>query len=132
MHHNHQTFSEVLQRSGMRLTPQKQAIYTALKESVSHPTAEELYAKVKVHFPSMALATVYDNVKKFQKLGLCTEMFDHQGTARFDANMHAHHHLLDSKTGEIHDVYVPDAGNIPLPNGLKADAIKEIRITYIT
>ena len=129
---NHAPFRETLQQSGMRLTPQKQAIYAALMESVYHPSAEELYDKVKVQFPNMSLATVYDNVKKFLKLGLCTEIYDQNGVARFDGNMHAHHHVINSQTGEIHDVYVPNAQHIPLPSGIDPNAIKEIRITYIT
>lgn len=125
-------FVETMQAEGMRLTPQKRAIYELLASSTSHPTAEELYEQVRQQFPNISLATVYDNVKKFQRLGLCREIYDNNGVTRFDANMHTHHHLLDSSTGTIHDVYVAPSEAIPLPEGIDPAAIKEIRITYIT
>lgn len=125
-------FAQTLQHAGMRLTPQKEAIYNALMASTKHPSAEELHASVREQFPTLSLATVYDNVKKLQKLGLCTEMFDKEGIARYDGNMHVHHHVLHEETGEIHDVYVPATEHIPLPEGVDPQSIKEIRITYIT
>lgn len=121
-----------MQSANMRLTPQKKAIYDMLMEFHGHPTAEELYLRVKKLFPTMSLATVYDNLRKFVSIGICSEVRDNNGAARFDGNMHAHHHVLDRKTGELRDVYLSTTEHIPLPTDLDPASIKEIRITYIT
>ncbi|MFN7160058.1 MAG: Fur family transcriptional regulator [Candidatus Gracilibacteria bacterium] len=125
------SFEKKMKERGMRITPQKRAIYETLCESKMHPTAEELYDTVHKIFPNMSFATVYDNLRKFVATGVCREVYFQDGTARFDANAEEHHHILD-KDGRIYDVCLPENTDIPLPSGMDRNDIKEIRITYVT
>lgn len=125
------SFERKMKERGMRITPQKRAIYEALCECKFHPTAEELYGRVSKIFPNMSFATVYDNLRKFVASGVCRELYFDGGTARFDANVEQHHHILEEATGLVRDVCLGDV-DIPLPQELKNTQIKEIRITYIT
>lgn len=124
------TFEKKMKERGMRITPQKRAIYETLCESKMHPTAEELYGIVHKIFPNMSFATVYDNLRKFVATGICKEVYFRDGTARFDANSEVHHHLL-TQDGRIMDVCLPEDAEIPLPKGIHHNDIKEIRITYV-
>lgn len=125
------SFERKMKERGMRITPQKRAIYETLCESKLHPTAEELYATVHRIFPNMSFATVYDNLRKFVASGVCREVYFQDGTARFDANTETHHHIL-TPDGKITDVCLPLDASIPIPSGMDHNDIKEIRITYVT
>ena len=52
--------AERLAHSGLRNTQQREVIYRALHERRDHPTADEVYARVRPDLPSISLATVYN------------------------------------------------------------------------
>ncbi len=58
-----------LRRQGKRITPQREAICRLLAESKEHPTATQIYAALRVQFPSMSLATVYNTLETLVALG---------------------------------------------------------------
>ena len=47
--------------SGLRLTKQRQEVYQVLLEQRDHPTANEVYQRVRKKLPSISLATVTKN-----------------------------------------------------------------------
>ena len=55
---------------GLRVTPQRIAIYDALRGHHNHPTAEMIYHSLRPTHPSMSLATVYKTMEIFEKLAL--------------------------------------------------------------
>lgn len=116
---------------GMRITPQKIRIYEILLHSHDHPTAEDIYKRLKKDFPKVSFATVYDNLRKFKKMKLIQEMGTEEGPSRFEANMHDHHHVIDSTTGEVLDIDLDHGQDIPIPKSLQKKQIKSIKITYV-
>lgn len=82
------------QACGVRLTPQRAAIYQALAGTTAHPTAEALYRKVKKQHPMMSQNTVYYTLGRLKAAGLVHEVNYWHDRARFDANMDLHHHLI--------------------------------------
>jgi len=44
--------------SGLRSTPQREVIYDVLLKKRDHPTADEVYARVRADMPTISLATV--------------------------------------------------------------------------
>ena len=46
-----------------RITPQRLAILEILSASKDHPSAEQIYEKVKTDFPTTSLATVYKTIE---------------------------------------------------------------------
>lgn len=126
-----QHFQSVCQANGLRMTRQKSYIFEVLASDFSHPTAEDLYQKVKKAFPSISLATVYDNLKKFKHLNLIREMSTANGPSRFDANMDQHHHIVVEATGEVMDVELEGDQAIPLPKILQGKTVRDIKITYV-
>lgn len=89
---------------GLRLTPQRAAIYRALVATTSHPTAETLYASVRRTYPNLSQNTVYYTLSALRRAGLVQEVnYGHDG-ARFDGNVTPHHHLICTACHRIEDV----------------------------
>jgi len=51
-------FTSQCREAGLKVTPQRIAIYRELLQTDEHPSAEMLYEKVKKTFPSISLDTV--------------------------------------------------------------------------
>lgn len=96
-----QTFCE----HGLRCTRQRRAIYDALTQSQSHPTADELFQMVKMQDDGMSLATVYNTLEAFCGAGLAYKIAGcgGNGSTRYDAGGDDHMHLRCRKTGHIVD-----------------------------
>lgn len=101
------TALEKLKATGVRMTPQRHAILSFLLESVTHPTADEIYRALADRFPSMSVATVYNNLKVFIEAGLVRELTYGDDSSRFDADMSDHYHAICNKCGKISDFEYP-------------------------
>ena len=62
--------AQILRSQGFKVTPQRIAIYDALRGHHDHPTAEMLYHTLRPEHPSMSLATVYKTMEIFAKIGV--------------------------------------------------------------
>lgn len=96
---------EKLKTTGIRMTPQRHAILSYLLEIDTHPTVDEIYKALESKFPSMSLATVYNNLKVFIETGLVRELTYGDGASRFDADMSDHYHAICQSCGKIEDFY---------------------------
>jgi len=92
-----------LKTMGVRMTPQRHAILTFLLGTMSHPTADDIYKALSPRFPSMSVATVYNNLKVFIEAGLVREMTYGDHSSRFDADLSDHYHALCEKCGKLVD-----------------------------
>lgn len=59
-----------LRSEGKRITPQRTAICRVLASTNSHPTANQIYEQLKLEYPSLSLATVYNTLDTLVNLGL--------------------------------------------------------------
>jgi len=98
---------EKLKATGVRMTPQRYAILSYLLETMSHPTADEIYRALADKFPSMSVATVYNNLKVFIEAGLVRELTYGDDSSRFDADMSDHYHAICNRCGKIADFEFP-------------------------
>ena len=92
-----------LKAAGLKFTHQRLAIYEALAAAVTHPTAEEIHGLVKAAYPMLSLNTVYTTLETLQSLGLIQQMRFLDNTARYDANVDAHHHVICLACRKIED-----------------------------
>lgn len=106
-----QTISE-LRSNGVRLTPQRQWILRYLKDTHSHPTAEQVHQEVSKALGGISLATVYNTLHTLTKLGVIRELSYGDGSSRFDGNETEHAHLVCENCGEVGDVEAPDISDI--------------------
>ncbi|HCR30287.1 MAG TPA: transcriptional repressor, partial [Opitutae bacterium] len=55
-----ETLNRKLAQAGLRSTRQREVVYDAILSKRDHPTADEIFARVKSAMPSISLATVYN------------------------------------------------------------------------
>ncbi|MBD2847767.1 peroxide-responsive transcriptional repressor PerR [Paenibacillus sp. IB182496] len=98
---------EQLKMTGVRMTPQRHAILTYLMEVLTHPTADEIYKALSPRFPSMSVATIYNNLRLFVEAGLVRELTYGDDSSRFDADLSDHYHAICKNCGTIVDFKYP-------------------------
>ncbi|NPV41947.1 MAG: transcriptional repressor [Anaerolineae bacterium] len=85
---------DALQKSGLRLTPQRIAICKILAETDEHPTAAVIYESIKPQYPSLSLATVYNTLEVLVAHGKVNVLGDAgDGKVHFDADTKPHINL---------------------------------------
>ncbi len=108
-----QDFINRCRQEGLKITPQRVAVYEILLNSYNHPTVEEIYDEVKKRYPFVSLATVYRTVETLEQMGLAKKVCYWGSSARYDANIDEHHHLICVKCGAIRDIYMEEDLSIP-------------------
>ncbi|MCM3704015.1 peroxide-responsive transcriptional repressor PerR [Paenibacillus macerans] len=103
---------EQLKNNGVRITPQRHAILTYLLESLSHPTADEIYRSLEPRFPNMSVATVYNNLKMLMEAGMVRELTYGDNSSRFDADVSDHYHVICERCGKIKDFSYPSLEDV--------------------
>ena len=92
---------------GLRVTPQRQAIFRLLHGNDGHPTVEALYEAARTQMPTISLKTVYQTVHDLESMGQVTLLDLGTGSVRVDPNVEdAHHHLICSRCGKVRDLPV--------------------------
>lgn len=94
----------MLKEKGLRITPQRVQILTAMLDSAGHPTAEEIQSKI----PIISLATIYNNLKLFVSLGIVDELPYGNGVSRYELHKANHYHVICSNCGTITDLNFPN------------------------
>jgi Fe2+ or Zn2+ uptake regulation protein len=102
-------YNETIAQGGFRLTRQRREVYDALMETRDHPTAVQVFMRVKQRMPSISLATVYNCLETMSQCGLVRQVNFDRGPSRFCANQHRHAHFICTHCGAVHDVELPDA-----------------------
>lgn len=101
------TLTQHLTDSGLRSTPQREVVYQVILAKRDHPTAEEVFDRVKAQMPTISLATVYNCLDALVQCGLIKQVNFVREPTRYCPNLHQHAHFHDETTGEIHDVDIP-------------------------
>jgi len=95
---------EVLERLGIQPSAQRVAVADYVLGTEDHPSAEQVWARVKERFPMLSRATVYNTLNLFVEKGLLRELVLAEGKVVFDPNLTPHHHFIDDETQSIVDV----------------------------
>ncbi|WP_034549922.1 Fur family transcriptional regulator [Carnobacterium funditum] len=103
---------EKLKASNIRITPQRYAVLEYLIEADSHPTADDIYRSLVERFPNVSVATIYNNLRLFTKIGFVKEMTYGDDSSRFDFATTQHYHAICEKCGKIEDIYYPGLEDI--------------------
>lgn len=98
---------ERLAHSGLRNTPQREVVYQALLTRRDHPTADEVYNRVRPEMPTISLATVYNCLETLVQCELVRQVNFERGPSRYCANLLPHAHFHDEKTGATYDIPLP-------------------------
>jgi len=104
---NTDTLAQRLADSGLRATPQREIVYDVLLKKRDHPTADEVFARVKSERPTISLATVYNCLETLVSCDLVRAVNFERGPTRYCPNLHPHAHFHDERTGKTHDIELP-------------------------
>jgi len=108
-------FADCCGKSGLRITPQRTAIYELLIKSKKHPSANMIYEQVKERFPNVSFDTVNRTLQTFSQIGLAEVVPTGGGAKRFDNTYKKHHHFLCVECKNIIDFESNELENIKLP-----------------
>lgn len=116
--------------NGLRMTRQRQEVYRLLTRERTHPTANEVFMRIKEALPNVSLATVYNCLEALVQHNVIRQVNFDREPSRYCSNLDEHGHFHDEKTGTIHDVKfksgvsLADVLDLP-PNTV----IKDVEIT---
>ena len=95
---------QVLQQVGIQPSAQRVAVADYVLDTEEHPSAEQVWARVKQRFPMLSRATVYNTLNLFVEKGLLRELVLAEGKVVFDPKLTPHHHFIDDETQGIVDI----------------------------
>ena len=110
---------KALKASGMKLTTQRMAIVQILQHNTSHPTALDIYKKLKVKQPTVSFTTVYNTLELLTHIGEIKKLTLDFERAHYDPDMSLHHHAFCLKCGTIFDIQ--QSFELPLDTIASAD-----------
>lgn len=93
-----------LKAKGLRVTPQRFAVYANLLSRTDHPTVEQILVDLNQHCPVSSQATIYSSLQALRTAGLIQEVLLEAGVSRYDAKIERHHHFHCQSCGSIEDI----------------------------
>ena len=115
---------------GLRMTRQRQEVYRTLMQERNHPTANDVFMRVKDRLPNISLATVYNCLEALVQHGIIRQVNFDRESSRYCPNLSEHGHFHDAVTGVIHDVdFKPGVNLADLLNLPPGAVIEDVEIT---
>jgi len=117
-------FIKKCKEHGLKITPQRCAVYKEIHGSEDHPSAEDVYGSIHTEYPNISYDTVNRTLLTFADIGLVDIVKGQSGPRRFDPNTSSHHHIHCVNCGEIFDFYSKDYDDLEIPE----DIIQEYNV----
>lgn len=104
-----------------RLTRQRREVYEVLLGQRDHPTATEVFLRVKERVPTISLATVYNCLETLSGAGFIKQVNLDRAPSRYCPNLDDHGHFHCTACGAITDIEFKENGTLQshfrLPRG---------------
>jgi len=110
-----QGFEDRCRQNGLKVTPQRVAVYKALIGTDTHPTAEEVHKMVRADIRSISLDTVNRTLLTLAEIGAAFQVEGTGQPRRFDGGLEDHQHFRCIKCGKIVDFHYEPFDNIEIP-----------------
>ena len=98
------SYDETISQNGFRFTEQRRQVYDALMGNPDHPTAVEVFMRVKTRMSSISLATVYNCLETLTECGLVKHVHHFREPSRYCPNLDEHAHLFCEGCGSVTDL----------------------------
>jgi Fe2+ or Zn2+ uptake regulation protein len=96
--------SQTLLDHGIQPSAQRLAVAAYVFFTEDHPTADQVWVRVRETFPMLSRATVYNTLNLFVEKGLLQQLVLAEGSVVFDPKVEPHHHFMDEDSGRIYDI----------------------------
>ncbi len=123
-------FREKLQEKGLKVTPQRVAIFEAILQLDNHPTADDITSFIKKNHPNISVGTVYKVLDTFVEKKLLEKVKTEKDIMRYDPHFTKHHHLYCAETDRIED-FADEKLNELMSAYFKKNKIKNFKIQDI-
>ncbi|SFM53113.1 Fur family transcriptional regulator [Thermodesulforhabdus norvegica] len=122
-------FEKICRKFRLKVTPQRIAIYRAFISSEDHPSALQIFERLRRDFPTISLDTVNRTLQTFVEMGLGKVVEGTGEPRRFDPNLKKHHHFRCSRCDRIIDFSHPPYDFLEIPPDLKDRvAVKSVKV----
>jgi Fur family transcriptional regulator, peroxide stress response regulator len=101
---------------GLKITPQRTAIYEELLKAKDHPTADLIYKRIVKKIPNISFDTVNRTLLTFSKIGITNVVEGYGQAKRYDPDVDIHHHFRCIQCGSIIDFHNKEYDNITVPD----------------
>ena len=112
-------FYQHARKNGLKLTPQRTAIYEELLKAKDHPTADDIYKRIIKKIPNISFDTVNRTLLTFSKIGITNVVEGYGQAKRYDSDMDIHHHFRCVQCGSIIDFHNKEYDNITVPEEIR-------------
>ena len=112
-------FRAMCSRAGIRITPQRIAVYLALVQTSKHPSADSVFRIVRKEMPNISFDTVNRTLNTFTDIGAAFVVEGSGDVKRFDANLQDHQHFKCIKCKRIIDFHHKSFDNVYLPQEIR-------------
>jgi Fur family iron response transcriptional regulator len=117
----------LLREHGIKPSAQRLAVAGYVLDTLEHPSADQVFARVRAGAPALSRATVYNTLNLFVAKGLLRSLALDGGKVLFDPKVEPHHHFVDEGTGEIHDLPW-DALEVSRGGALRGLDVREVQV----
>jgi Fur family peroxide stress response transcriptional regulator len=112
-----QILQKLCREQGLKVTHQRLEILQAVASAENHPSADEVFRKVRTKLSTISFDTVYRNLALLEHNGVIARVQYLDDKTRYDSNLRPHHHLVCTKCKKIQDFYWPDVEHMKIPEG---------------
>ena len=102
-------------KHGLKITPQRTAIYEELLKAKDHPSADMIYKRIAKKIPNISFDTVNRTLLTFSKIGITNIVEGYGQPKRYDPDMDIHHHFRCIQCNSIIDFQNEIYDNIAVP-----------------
>ena len=95
---------EKFRRKSYKITPQRLGIFKILEGNLDHPSAEDIFSRIKKTYPTISFTTVYKTLDILEKLGEVLKITIDDERKHYDPNTSTHHHIICLGCNKISDV----------------------------
>ncbi len=113
-----EAFKAKCRAAGLKVTPQRIAVYEVLIKSNEHPSAEMVFRKAKRTLPNISLDTVNRTLLTLYEIGAAFAVEGSGDAKRFDGNLKSHQHFKCIKCKRIIDFHHKPFDNIAVPKSI--------------
>jgi len=112
-------FEGLCHGAGIRVTPQRVAVYKVLVNSTDHPSANSVYQQVRQDIRNISFDTVNRTLATLSEIGAAFIVEGSGDVKRFDGNLENHQHFKCIKCKKIIDFHHEPFNNIKLPKSVE-------------
>ena len=114
----------------LKYSRQRESIKACLMACRDHPTADDIYMRIREEYPNISLGTVYRNLNLLVEIGEIQKLCCGDGADHFDGDITPHYHFVCHRCGVVSDLPMPVAEEMNTLASRYTDGNIDSHLTY--